>query len=76
MSPITAGEIEMAESDVEIIPKKFLTLIFAFTAALGIAFYFSWSIMYGTWFDLGVYTITIVLVGFGVIGFLLYSMED
>ncbi len=66
----------MAESDVEIIPKKYLTLIFAFTAALGLAFYFSWSLMFGTWFDVGVYTVTAIITGFGIVGFLLYSMED
>ncbi len=66
----------MTESDVEVIPKKYLTMIFAFTAALGLAFYISWSIMFDTWFDVGVYTITVVLMGFGIIGFLLYSMED
>ncbi len=66
----------MTDSDMEIIPKKYLTLLFAFVAALGVGFYLSWSIMFGTWFDLGVYTITIVLMGFGIVGFLLYSMED
>lgn len=44
---------------------------------LGLAFYPSWSVLYGTW-DLtrpentGVYALTVILVGFGATGFLLY----
>lgn len=51
-------------------------MIYGLLAAMGIAFYISWSFMYGTWFDVGVYTVTAVMVGFGLIGFLLYSLED
>ncbi len=65
----------MEESNDEIIPREYLAMIYAFVAALGIAFYISWSFVHGTWFDVGVYTITAVTVGFGIIGFLLYSLE-
>lgn len=65
----------MEESNEEVIPKKYLSMIYAFVAALGIAFYFSWSIAHDAWFDVGVYTITAVMVGFGIIGFLLYSID-
>ncbi len=64
----------MAEN--EFIKKEHLSMLYGLLAALGIAFYFSWSFVYGTWFDLGVYTVTVVLVGFGLIGFMLYSLED
>jgi hypothetical protein len=44
---------------------------------LGILFYFSWGVLYGTWNPLtkeniGVYAVTVVLVGFGLTGMLLY----
>ena len=40
---------------------------------MGLVFYISWGILYNGWFDMGVYAVTIVLVGFGVTGVLLYS---
>jgi len=40
---------------------------------IGVVFYISWGILYDGWFDRGVYAVTIVLVGFGVTGVLLYS---
>lgn len=35
--------------------------------AIGAAFYFVWSILYGTWIDIGLYSFTIVLVVFGLL---------
>jgi len=51
----------------------FYTLLFL----LGVLFYFSWGIYFGTWNPLtkeniGVYSVTIILVGFGLAGMLLY----
>lgn len=40
---------------------------------IGLVFYISWGVLYNGWFDRGVYAVTIVLVGFGVAGMLLYS---
>ncbi len=34
---------------------------------IGVAFYFIWSILYGTWIDIGLYSFTIVLVVFGLL---------
>ncbi len=51
-------------------------MLYGLLAALGITFYISWSVIYGTWFDVGVYTITAVMVGFGLIGYFLYSLEE
>ena len=39
---------------------------------LGIAFYLSWGILYDGWTDVGVYTITIIMVTFGLFGVALY----
>ena len=43
---------------------------------VGLVFYFVWSGMYGTWTDLGVYSVTVVMVGFGGLGVLLHMEED
>ncbi|PYB68590.1 hypothetical protein DMB44_03005 [Thermoplasma sp. Kam2015] len=43
---------------------------------IGLAFYLSWSIMYGTWFDIGLYSFTIVLIVFGVLGIMLTTVKD
>ena len=53
------------------------TAPFFFLTVLGILFYFVWGVAYGGWFDIGVYSITILLLGFGLVGIFLYSiMED
>ncbi len=52
------------------------TGIWFFVAFLGILFYVVWGVAYGGWFDIGVYSITIVLVGFGLIGIVLYSFLE
>jgi hypothetical protein len=53
------------------IPKVFYRLLLI----TGIIFYFSWLIIFGVehWNDVGVYSITIVLVCFGLVGTLLYD---
>jgi len=66
----------MVETESQLVSKKYLSLFYAFIASLGVAFYLSWNILYGAWFDVGVYSVTAVLVGFGIIGFLLYSMKE
>lgn len=35
--------------------------------SIGAAFYLVWSILYGTWADVGLYSFTIVLVVFGLL---------
>jgi len=37
----------------------------------GIIFYIGWSLHYNAWTNIGVYTLTITLVAFGVLGLLL-----
>ncbi|HYS72228.1 MAG TPA: hypothetical protein VEM95_07375 [Thermoplasmata archaeon] len=44
---------------------------------LGVFFYFAWSLVFNTWDvtkpeNMGVYAMTILLVGFGITGYLLY----
>ncbi len=66
----------MTENESSVFSRDLLSMLYAFLAALGIAFYVSWSYLYGTWTDIGVYSVTIVMVGFGIIGYLLYSVEE
>ena len=51
------------------IPRIFYTIILMF----GIGLYLGWGIIYNIWFDVGVYAISVILIGFGLVGMLLYS---
>ena len=42
------------------LPKKILGLLFIF----GILLYVIWGIVYGVWWDIGMYSILVVLLGF------------
>jgi hypothetical protein len=58
-------------------PRKLATAFYFFLILLGILFYVSWGIIYGTWNladpeAIGVYALTVVLIGFGVTGYFLY----
>ncbi|UCC92395.1 MAG: hypothetical protein JSW25_06890 [Thermoplasmata archaeon] len=55
-----------------VVPKYFYMALLVFA----IAFYFIWSAMFGTWTDLAVYTVTIILGGLGLIGTLLYTIRE
>jgi len=62
----------------KITPKTPNTVALVFYTLLllaGIALYIGWSILYGTWFDPGLYSISILLVGFGLLGVLLYGRK-
>lgn len=66
----------MANPDNKLIKRKHLSILYGMLAALGVALYISWGLLYGVWFDLGLYAVTVVMVGFGVIGFFLYSVKE
>ena len=51
------------------IPRIFYTILLMF----GIGLYLGWGILYNIWFDVGVYAISVILIGFGLVGMLLYS---
>ncbi len=42
----------------------------------GILFYILWGATYGVWYDIGVYSLSIVLIIPGIIGILITLMED
>ncbi len=72
----------MPEEKTELgIPKKVMMAGYAALLALGLIIYISWGLMYGSWnlFDrsnLGIYSVTVVLCGFGAAGLVLYSLKD
>lgn len=66
----------MENPDNNLIKDKHLSILYGLLAALGVALYVSWGLMYGVWLDVGLYAVTAVMVGFGVIGFFLYSVEE
>ena len=47
----------------------YLTLLVA-----GVLLYLLWSVYYNAWLDIGLYSIVILLVGFGLVGYLLYRI--
>ena len=54
-----------------------LTTILALIMLIaGILFYISWGIIYGLWADIGIYSITIVLVLPGIVGLILSILEN
>ncbi|WP_455391818.1 hypothetical protein [[Eubacterium] cellulosolvens] len=52
-----------------VIPRVFYTILFM----LGVGLYIGWGILFNVWFDLGVYSISIILIGLGLTGMLVYS---
>ncbi len=40
---------------------------------LGVGLYVGWGVMFNIWLDVGVYAISVILAGFGLVGMLLYS---
>ncbi|MFQ6106076.1 MAG: hypothetical protein ACE5QF_00600 [Thermoplasmata archaeon] len=62
----------------ETFPRRVAVAFYTFLLILGIFFYIGWGIIYNTWDithpeNIGVYALTVVLVGFGIVGILLYS---
>jgi len=55
-----------------IVPRIFYTALFVF----GIVLYISWGLLFNVWFDIGIYAVTVLLVGFGVVGMMLYLHKE
>lgn len=59
------------------IPRQIAFWFYTLLLAAGIAFYLAWGLWYGSWNifeprNAGVYAVTAILVGFGVVGVFLY----
>ena len=55
---------------------NFKTVLSLLLLVAGIIFYIYWGIRYGVWVDIGIYSITIVLVLAGIFGTLLSLLEE
>ncbi|MCK5309171.1 MAG: hypothetical protein KAJ64_00830 [Thermoplasmata archaeon] len=67
------------ETQVEI-PKKYMLSFYSALLAIGLIIYVSWGFMYGSWNffareNLGIYAVTMMFCGFGLVGILLYSIK-
>jgi len=54
---------------------NFYTILSILFLLAGLLFYIYWGTRYGVWYDIGIYSIVIVLVIAGIIGILLTLME-
>ena len=60
--------------------RKVALAFFAGLLILGIALYWGWALMYDTWYpftrgNIGIYTIYVPLIAFGIIGIFLYKKK-
>lgn len=58
-------------------PRAVAFWFYFFASLAGVVFYVAWGISYGSWNFLrsewvGVYAVTVILIGFGLVGMLLY----
>jgi len=58
--------------------RKSILGFYLFLLFVGIAFWAAWGVLYGAWNPLarewvGVYSILVVTMGFGIVGYFLYS---
>ncbi len=70
----------MAEGEGSEWQRKVILTFFALLLVAGIAIYWIWGTIYGTWYpftqgNIGIYTIVVPLVAFGLIGLLLYRKK-
>ncbi len=65
-------------AEVSAFPRKVLFWVYAFLLAVGIIVYAIFGVVYGAWNlftpdNSGMYAVTVLLVGFGIVGMLLYG---
>jgi uncharacterized RDD family membrane protein YckC len=70
----------MADEDGSEWQRKVVITFFALLLIAGIAVFWIWGILYDTWYpfnrgNIGIYTIYVPLIAFGVIGLLLYRKK-
>ncbi len=68
-------------ADLGDISRRMISRFYLFLLILGLFFYVGWGLIYGSWDitkadNMGVYAVTILLVGFGATGFLLYRSPE
>ncbi len=43
--------------------------------AIGAIFYFAWGLLYDVWTDIGLYSLSVTLIGFGILGVILAKVK-
>jgi membrane protease YdiL (CAAX protease family) len=54
---------------------RIIAAFYTLVLLAGVALYVGWGYYYNAWTDIGLYAISAVLIGFGLIGTLLYGKE-
>jgi VIT1/CCC1 family predicted Fe2+/Mn2+ transporter len=44
--------------------------------AIGLIFYIAWSLTYNAWLDIGIYSVTIIFVASGALGFMISQIKE
>lgn len=63
------------------VSRKLAIAFYSFLLLLGVFMYIAWGLAYGSWNiftpeNIGVYATVVLLIGFGLFGFLLYSRRQ
>ena len=63
----------VAQVTLPVIYKKIVALI---VLVSGLALYFTWAGLYNKWTDVGLYAISVPIIGLGAAGYFLFSIKD
>lgn len=68
----------MSEIEANDVPRVIAKWLYFLSIFAGIGLYVVWGILYNSWniftvANSGIYALTVLLVGFGIVGYLLYS---
>ena len=57
--------------------EKLTKAFYYFLLPLALLFWIGWGLKFGVWWDIGIYSVMVVLLGFGVIGgFVVYGKTN
>jgi len=70
----------MPEPEAAEFQRKVIFYFFALLFILGLIVYWAWGVIYDTWYpfdrgNIGIYTVYVPLIAFGVLGMLLYRKK-
>lgn len=70
----------MAEANVAEFQRKVVLSFYVLLLIAGLAVYWTWGVLYDTWYpftqgNIGVFTIYVPLIAFGILGILLHSRK-
>ena len=56
--------------------QKITAGFYYFLIPLAFAFWIGWGLKFGVWWDIGLYAVLVVLLGFGIIGGFVYGKAE